>query len=160
MSDELTHINVGDIMGKAIAKCGKSKITKAVIASILGFFSHAVLDVVDNDYTINATSYETLKQDADYLAVQISGIGLKLYDILINEKDEERKITRLAGVLGAVSPDIIDGVYSYLHPEKWQKGELLFPFHRAGTSIGDMQTKEQSMAKSGLITLISFKIKF
>ena len=38
----------------------------------------------------------------------------------------------LRGVFGVVLPDLVDGVYSLLQPEAWQKGELICPWHRAG----------------------------
>lgn len=35
------------------------------------------------------------------------------------------------GVLGAMLPDLVDGVYSLIRPQAWQSGELLCPWHRA-----------------------------
>lgn len=159
MSDALTHVAIGDIIAKALAKSGNPYLNQPLVASILGFFSHAVLDKLDNDYTIDATTVDTILKDADFLTLQIGGVGYKLYEILVKEDDEQTKIMRLAAILGAVSPDIIDGVYSLCNPEKWQKGELLMPFHRGGSRT-PRQTKEQSMAKSGMIGLLSFKIRF
>lgn len=39
--------------------------------------------------------------------------------------------TELAGVLGQLAPDIVDGIYSLLNPGAWQRGELICPWHRA-----------------------------
>lgn len=43
----------------------------------------------------------------------------------------------LWGVLGAVLPDLVDGIYSLVNPQAWQRGALICPWHRAGAEIFD-----------------------
>lgn len=154
MSDTLTHIAVGDICAKALRT-----FKKPLIAFLIGMLSHGVLDMVDNDYTINITNYEAFKTDRDYIGFQIAGTAIKIYDIL-QDDNLERKNLRLFTMLGSVTPDIIDGVYALHHRDKWNKGEMLFPFHRPHRNIYKQQNKQISMLKTSLITLISIKINF
>ena len=41
----------------------------------------------------------------------------------------------LWGIAGAVLPDLVDGAYSLLQPQAWQRGTLICPWHRAGAEI-------------------------
>ena len=52
--------------------------------------------------------------------------------VLLREayKREER-----AGALGQLAPDIVDGIYSLLNPQAWQRGALICPWHWAGAEL-------------------------
>ena len=39
----------------------------------------------------------------------------------------------LWGIAGVMLPDLLDGAYSLLQPQAWQRGQLLCRWHRAGT---------------------------
>jgi hypothetical protein len=153
MSDTLTHIAIADLCGKAV-----SSLKKPLLAFLIGLLSHGVLDVTDNDYTLNISSYEAFKKDTDYVCLQVSGICYKVYDIF-SDQDRNRFNCRLAAVLGSLTPDLIDGFYIYLYPEKWHSGQLLFPFHKP-VSIFKQQTKSISMLKTTMITIASVQINF
>mgnify|MGYP001163399722 FL=1 len=51
---------------------------------------------------------------------------------------EAYKREEKAGVLGQLAPDVVDGVYSLLNPQAWQRGTLICPWHRAGIFKRDM----------------------
>lgn len=159
MSDELAHIIVGDLIGEAVACLPDSRISKPFITAVLAFASHAVLDRADNDYTINWTDADRLKHDAPLIAVQTSGLAAEIASLL-TEKDREKAVIRLAGVLGSIAPDVIDGVYAYLHPDKWQKGDLFMPWHKICGSKGKPQTMEQAINRGAMLTLMRVGIRF
>ena len=126
--------------------------------------SHAMLNKIDNDCTIYWTTKGQLLKDMDYIGLQAGGIGLVFYSVFVNEPNPEFKIVRAAAIMGAILPDIIDGVYSFLFPQKWDAKELLLPFHRPDNSnpLADkpQQTKAQSILKGALLSILNYKFRF
>ncbi|MDD2430814.1 MAG: hypothetical protein PHD88_03810 [Firmicutes bacterium] len=148
MSDTLTHVAVADILAKVLFSA-----KKPLLVFLIAFISHGLLDVTDNDYTVNFTSQKTIQQDVDYLLLQTSGLVLLLHDIIC-EEDENRKANRIGALLGSLFPDVVDGIYALAHPNSWHKGELLFPFHRRSINT-PKQSKQTTMNKAVVVTLIS-----
>jgi hypothetical protein len=157
MSDELTHASVGDVIARVVAKVPDGRISTPFVAACMAFASHVGMDIVDNDYTLDPTGWSRdaylLETQMPILANQISGLGMELYGILTDNNNKRRDI-RLAALLGSILPDVIDGVYAYLHPDLWQSGKMLFPWHQAGMSLGPMQTAESARKRTGFLNLL------
>lgn len=151
MSDLLTHVSVADILGKILYT-----VKKPFIVFLIGCLSHGILDIVDNEHYINISKGASLSSEIDFIAFETSGLLIKAHDIFRDENISKRQI-RIAAVFGALAPDIIDGIYSLIHPEKWQHGELLFPFHRY-VHKDKPSSKLSTMNKAVIVTLISFKV--
>lgn len=168
MSNVTIHAMAGDIIGKVVGEIPNEKIDSDWIAALLAFgaafASHPLLDKIDNDYTPDWTRWQQDAQefarDAPYLAVQIGGLAALVVDVL-QEKDPRKLKTRLAGILGSLAPDIIDAVHSLKDKTAWLKGEHLMPWHRADSQPWlPQQTREQSMALTGAITLLKLSWRF
>ncbi|HHT27223.1 MAG TPA: hypothetical protein GXZ82_08275 [Firmicutes bacterium] len=160
MSDPLVHAMVGDWIGETLAKLPDKRLNNGFLAAVLAFGSHAWLDMVDQDYTPNWVAWRKdaarLRKDLPYIALQIMGLAATLVSIC-REKDKQVIQTRLAGVLGALAPDIIDGVYAYLNPQAWQKGELILPWHRAAANGKQVLTREQAICRTAYLTLLQLR---
>jgi hypothetical protein len=160
MSDPLVHTMVGDWIGETVTRLPDQRLNKGFLAAVLAFGSHAWLDKVDQDYTPNwvawRTDAEQLRKDLPYIALQIIGLATTLISIF-QEKDKQVMQTRLAGVLGALAPDIIDGVYAYLNPQAWQKGDLLLPWHRPSKEVKQELTREQAICRTAYLTLLQLR---
>jgi hypothetical protein len=161
MSDELTHVAVGDAIAKVVDLIPDDRISTPFVAAVLAFASHAAMDVYDNDYTLDPSGWSRdaykLEHEQPILANQISGIGMDIYSIL-TDKDQSRRDKRLAAFLGSIAPDIIEGVYIWLHPEKWQTGELLLPWHQSGVSKGSMQTLDFARKRTGVLAILQYSL--
>ncbi len=103
------HIAAGVICSKA----------SPAVAFISGVGSHAAMDYLLPEYRGWPPSRNKL-----WWAWQATGSALFLYYTMP---------WALWGIIGAVLPDIIDGVYALINPQAWQKGTLLCPWHRART---------------------------
>lgn len=162
MSDELSHVLIGKWIGKAVDAIPNEKVSTPLVAFLLGFAAHGVMDKLDNDYTMNYQAWtkdvEQLKKDAPVLALQVSGIGKAIWDLFQVEDDDERA-TQLAGILGSIAPDVIDGVYAFINPTAWQKGELLMPFHRYA-GVKPMQSQQQAVNRGVAMNLIQWSWRF
>ncbi len=113
------HIAVGDYLGEQ----SQTKVE----AFLLGVASHAVLDSLPrHQYVVNWQNAQSLRKDMDVLL--LDGV-LSLTRTLeaVRSGDE----TRLWGVIGAVMPDIVDGLYALHCRECWMRGELLLPWHQS-----------------------------
>ena len=132
------HVIVGDWLAQQVDTPWQ--------AFAVGFISHAVLD---------------------YLPVQQAVVdpfkpheyGLFWGEIIIaiwvlSDAVECRK--RTWGIIGALTPDIIDGVMTVIAPDRWQRGEHLFPWHRSRRAI--RLGEYQSLGVS--ITLFTFWMTF
>jgi hypothetical protein len=163
MSDELSHVLVGDVIGRIAAQVDNPKVNTPFVAALLGFASHALLDKVDHDYTPNLMAWKTdvdeALKDAGYLAVELSGIVAKIIEVS-REKDPHTREMRIAGIIGSVLPDVIDGLYSVLKPEAWAEGKLLIPFHRAEPGPRQDMSREATLAKTSAIWFLQGKIRF
>lgn len=101
---------------------------------------------------------EALK-DAGYVAIELSGIVAKIVEVC-REEDSHTREMRIAGIIGSVLPDVIDGIYSILRPEEWQKGNLLIPFHKAQPGPRQDMSREATLAKTSAIWFLQGKIRF
>lgn len=157
MSDPLTHIVMADLIGKVTAKIPDDKVNEKLVialAFIGGMTSHALLDRIDADYTPDWTQWksnaEALQRDSPHIALQITGIAKQVYDLL-GEKDEHTFKIRLASILGYLSTEMIDVIYSIVNPDAWQKGQLLMPWHKA--DVKQQQSLSDAIKRDTFINL-------
>jgi|SRR6056297_2627144 len=131
MSDMVKHVIVGDMLGTLSAYFNKPIINNSVFAFGLGFISHAVLDYTENDYVVNWFNKSEFTAALPFLIFQITVTAILLWVFIYNNKKYSSEYTRLRiiAVIGAISPDLIDALYSTINPAAWYNGQLIFPWH-------------------------------
>ena len=107
------------LIGHIAAGAVISKVAPPAVSFGLGVASHAVMDYTLQEYR----GWPLLKHWPWWVWQCICSIIL-LYHFGLSW-----------ALLGAVVPDIIDGVYSLINPQAWHRGDLLCPWHRAGAEI-------------------------
>lgn len=106
------------LIGHIAAGAAISKVAPPAVSFGLGMASHAVMDYTLQEYR----GWPPLKHWPWWAWQGICSITL-LYRFGLSW-----------ALLGAVVPDIIDGVYSLINPQAWHRGDLLCPWHRASNS--------------------------
>ncbi len=131
MSDMVKHVIVGDMLGTLSAYCDNPIINNSVCAYGLGFLSHAVLDYTENDYVVNWFNQGELVEALPFIIFQVVATAILLYIFIYNNRKYSSNYTnlRIIAVIGAISPDLIDALYSVINPVAWYSGQLIFPWH-------------------------------
>jgi len=137
-----------------------------LIAFFLGFLSHAVLDILINQFML-------FPLGKYWLWVVIQPVTL-LIIILISPS------VVIWGVIGAIMPDVLDGIIALLFtPEwklnkikgineseiqgwmkssRWNKGLLFLPFHKRGATISKQMISLEVNAILSALSLLGFLI--
>ncbi len=150
LSDLLKHVIVGDLIGCVGANSERRALNNPGTVFALAVMSHAVMDVSEPDYTVNWFNAMALKEAAPFLGIQSVGIGFVLATFVRNTQDNPRAFwLRLTGIVGAVIPDVIDGVYAVLNPQAWYAGRMLLPWHTLTWQVNVM-----SMWSTSLLSVI------
>lgn len=156
MSDILKHVIVGDLIGCVGANAEHPAINNPGSVFALAVMSHAVMDVSEPDYTVNWFNAMALREAAPFLGIQSVGLGFVLGVFVRNTRNNPRAFwLRLTGIVGAVIPDVIDGVYAVLNPQAWYAGRLLFPWHTLTWQVNVM-----SMWSTSLLSLILLGVRY
>jgi len=131
MSDMVKHVIVGDMIGTISAYFNKPIINNSVFAFGLGFISHAILDYTENDYVVNWFNKSEFTAALPFLIFQITVTAILLWVFIYNNRKYSSEYTklRIIAVIGAISPDLIDALYSTINPAAWYSGQLIFPWH-------------------------------
>ena len=112
-------------------------------AFTVGFVSHAILDAIPpHQYTFDI--FNPTHKDSDIIVVE----GLASSLLLIKYWNDENK--RYA-MLGALTPDIIDGILCLADNERWYRGDHLFPWH-------ERERNSEKLSKGTTIVLTLFAI--
>jgi len=132
MSDLIKHVLVGDMIGSFAANSEHKFFHKTYTVFTLGVISHALMDISEPDFTVNWFNQGQLGNAAPFLALQGGGTFFVLKTMLHSTKKNPlaRKL-RIAAIIGAVIPDVIDGIYSLINPSAWYTGQLICPWHNA-----------------------------
>ncbi len=159
MSDMIKHVIVGDMLGTISAYFHNQIINNSVFAFGIGFSSHIILDYLENDYVVNWFNMNELSNALPFLIFQFIATIILLWVFIYNNRRYTSKYSqlRIIAVFGAVSPDIIDGLYSVLNPEAWYSGNLIFPWH--STQAG-MQNFTMSMYTTMAITVVFIILRY
>lgn len=137
-----THVVLGDVIGK--------NVDTNTQAFLLGILSHAVLDSIDpHNYAPNWTNNKSIQADIDFILLEFFIAGKRLIEVWGSGDTK-----RMWGVIGAIAPDIIDGIYSLKCPRCWQKGELLLPWHKAEYGPSRRMSKNATMILSIAINAV------
>jgi len=139
VSDILKHIVVADSIGIGLHSSSKPIYNNISTAFFLGVASHAIMDIAEPDFTVNWFNPVQLRSASPFLGIQAGGIIFVLR-VLFRETRNDRRafLLRMAAIIGAVIPDIIDGIYAILNPHAWYSGQLLFPWHTRTWQINPM----------------------
>ncbi|MFW5962684.1 MAG: hypothetical protein ACOCQR_03615 [bacterium] len=118
-------------------------------AFLLGFGSHAVLDSLNyHQYVFNVFEPDDYSWEL---------VGLETFVSLYEIYQSRNNSKELWGIVGALTPDIIDGVLTLTDSERWFEGDLLLPFHRSSNNQ-KLLNKEETMAIT--VVLFSFSKSF
>jgi hypothetical protein len=124
------HTAVGDWCGRVAASDQD--------AAILGFASHALLDTWFRQNVVNWQDKTDMRRQKIYLAADIALAGAVAWRAA---QDEQNQTRRMVGIAAALAPDVIDGVYALIYPDRWMKGDLLLPWHDSiRVQMGPTQT--------------------
>lgn len=153
MSDMVKHVIVGDMLGTLSAYFDNPVLNNSVCAFGAGFLSHAALDYIENDYVVNWFNQSEFLEALPFVIFQVVATAILLYIFIYNNKKYSSKYTnlRIIAVIGAISPDLIDGIYSVINPAAWYSGQLIFPWH--SLDVGS-ENFTMSMYATMLITII------
>lgn len=163
MADVAKHVIIGDFLGELVDRIPDERINRSFLAFVLAFGTHALMDRLENDCTPDWTRWmqdaRNAAKDAPYLTMQIGGIAASII-ALLRAKDAQERETRIAGMLGSIAPDVIDGIYSLMNKTAWERGKLLMPWHRAGRETGPRETAEQTSVLTGVLSLLRLSVRF
>ncbi len=156
MSDLLKHILVGDLIGSLAANVESNQITSLASVFSLGVLSHAIMDMAEPDFTVNWFNPLELKKSSPFLGFQTGGILFVLRNTFKETRGDSHALKlRLAAIMGAVIPDIIDGIYSIINPTAWYSGRLLCPWH-----INTWQKNPMSMLATAAISSVGLLARY
>jgi len=151
----LKHVVVADSIGVMLNASGR-KMGNLGSAFALGVASHAVMDLAEPDYTVNWFDSYYLGQAAPFLGFQVGGIVFVLRMVFAETRGNPRGFRlRMAAIVGAVIPDVIDGVYAIFNPHAWYSGQLLFPWHNRTWQVNPM-----SMWATSALTLLLLVLRY
>lgn len=133
------HVTIESFINEAVVSSDNPLIKNELVAFMMGVAQHEVLDLVINERPVNMQRIDfehidKLKSEAPTLFMNVVGIGVTLWRTLkkySEDKDKEKLRIRLAGLLGAVTPDLLEGIRLILLPDgkkTWQDGDANF-FH-------------------------------
>ena len=150
-ADWITHSALGSLLGYAVPPW---------IAFVIGFISHMVLDIWISEFK----AFPIKK----YWVWLLSQVAIVIALVLLPPAN------MAFGVLGAITPDVIDGIYGFFTKKKgginlpkslsskslkewindsnWSAGNLLFPFHR---SDYNQNPKSLTLTQNVFIALVS-----
>ena len=132
MSDLIKHILIGETFGELSSISKMSFIKNKYFLFSTGLSSHIIMDLIDKEYVVNWFNYSELKPAVFYIFFQ-SFLSIYILYQVIKERKKKPDCFKIKmfSILGAVIPDIIDGLYSILNPEVWYNGSLIFFWHRS-----------------------------
>ncbi len=155
MSDILKHVVVADSIGTTLYD-SSGRWGGPGTAFCLGIASHAVMDMLEPDFTVNWFNPGDLQSATPFLGVQAGGLAFMLQKLLCRKSEPRMRLyVRLAAIIGAVLPDVIDGIYALLNPCAWYSGRMLFPWHSR-----TRQTSPMPMWATSLLTLCVLLLRF
>ncbi len=155
VSDLLKHVVVADSIG-VMLNASEKKTSNVGTAFTLGVVSHALMDVSEPDYTVNWFDFYHLGQAAPFLGLQVGGFVFVMRMVFAETRNDPRAFRlRMAAIIGAVIPDIIDGIYSVLNPHAWYSGQLLLPWHNRTWQVNPM-----SMWATSALTLLLLAVRY
>ncbi len=160
MSDLLKHLIVGDLLGQLFSYFDRYWLNNSMFAFIVGFLSHIVLDYSDNEFVVNWYNIQELSYAIPFLLFQIVFSAILLRKVINNSRLRESKYSRLRiyFIIGAVSPDIIDGIYSIINPAAWYNGQLLFPWHMVKEGSGNVMSMYNTLIFSSAFVIVHYFI--
>lgn len=151
MSDLLKHILVADVIGSMVAGWKGRHATMAT-AFGLGIFSHAIMDLSEPDFTVNWFHSQQLKEATPFLGLQATGMAFVLRTMVKETRGDFRALKlRSAAIVGAVLPDVIDGIYALINPRAWYAGQMLFPWHVLTWQVNPMSMWATSLISGALM---------
>ena len=129
---ESQHIAVASLLSKLTGN--------PIVAFIVGFASHAVLDIIEpQEHKIN------IRKDTDMILLEV----LLSATMIIMFRGNP---VILCGIIGGILPDVIDGTLSIINRDRYMTGNHLFWFHRPRDSRE--MSKKVTMLVSIVLTFV------
>lgn len=128
------HLAIQTLLTDLVEQSGVDWLTTDVAAFLLGIAQHELYDLLVNERPIDIQRIdfqhmETMKEEMPSIYVNLLGIGLSLWKTLKRysvTQDKEELRRRLLGLLGAVTPDILEAIRLGMMPDPmqaWVKGD-------------------------------------
>ncbi|MFW6006562.1 MAG: hypothetical protein ACOC4G_01395 [Bacillota bacterium] len=154
MSDIIKHIVVADFLGEILSYSDKYRINSEITGFVIGVGSHILLDIIDNEFVINWFYFEDLIYAFPFIIFELIFAIFIIRSVIDNSiKESSFNLVRINFILGALIPDIIDGIYALIKPGSWYSGSLLFPWH-ISTQPGEPMSMYKTIIYSlGLIII-------
>jgi len=115
-------------------------------AFLVGLGSHVILDYI-RPYKFDIFALDGSEQDIITLEGLVSS-----YLVISNWNN----VNKRWAYIGAMAPDIIEGILVLNDPQRWQRGENFFPWHQYNGR--ESMTKTQTMGMT--VTLFALNVAF
>lgn len=168
------HLAIQTFLNEIVVDLQIPGLNEDLLAFLLGVAQHELYDLVVNERPIQLQRIDfrqvnTLKQEMPSLFTNVVGIGIALWRTLKRYSEDQDKVKlrrRLLGLLGAITPDLLEGLRLVLLPDGkdvWNKGDAE-QFH---FSIADWQhpidttkDKEKDMQRRWLMQELTLSFEF
>ncbi len=128
------HLAVQTFINDLVGDFDLPWLNEDVTAFLMGVAQHEIYDLVVNERPIQANridfkNIDQLKEEMPSVYLNLLGIGVALFKSFkrySEEKDKDKLRHRLLGLLGSVTPDILEGLRLLLLPnglKSWEKGD-------------------------------------
>ncbi len=128
------HLAVQSFIDEAVVNCNNPWVNNDLIAFLLGVAQHEVYDLCVNERPINLARIDfaridLLREEFPSIFVNLIGIGVALWNCFSKyeqDKDKVKLRRRLLGLLGAITPDLLEGLRLVLLPDgqkTWMRGD-------------------------------------
>ena len=127
------HLIIETFLNEVVLNSPNPFLNNEMVAFFMGVAQHEMYDLMVNERPINLQRIDILhldkmKEEVPSIFINVVGIGVSLWRTLkaySEDKDRERLRIRLAGLLGSITPDLLEGIRLILLPhgkEVWQAG--------------------------------------
>lgn len=128
------HLAMQTFLNEAVAGFEIPNINEDLLAFLLGIAQHEIYDLLVNERPIQVQridfqKIDTLKSEMPSIYLNLLGIGVALWKTFKQyhaEQDRAQLRHRLLGLLGAITPDLLEGLRLVLLPdgkEAWMQGD-------------------------------------
>lgn len=167
------HLAVQTLINDLIEACDLPWLDNDVATFLLGVAQHEIYDLMVNERPVNVQRIDfhhvgTLKEEMPSIYLNVLGVGLSLWKTLKRysvDRDKAELRRRLLGLLGAVTPDILEAIRLCLLPDgaaAWQRGDAS-RFHIKVQDweypVDTFQNPEQDLRRRGVMQSLTWSLE-
>lgn len=128
------HLAIQTLLNDLVEESGVDWLTTDIAAFLLGIAQHEIYDLLVNERPINVQRIDfrhmdTMKEEIPSIYLNLLGIGISLWKTLKQysmNRDRAEMRRRLLGLLGAVTPDLLEAIRLVMLPDPvqaWMEGD-------------------------------------